>query len=64
MGKSILLGDIIPAGLVPEVNGVKAKLPAQNVHVKAAVKEEPESRSQTLSFGWFLSISSNNCRVI
>jgi len=50
MGKSILLGDIIPAGLVPEVNGVKAKLPAQNVHVKAAVKEEPESRSQTLSF--------------
>lgn len=49
VGKSILLGDIIPAGLVPEVNGVKAKLPAQNVHVKTAVKEEPESRSQILS---------------
>lgn len=51
VGKSILLGDIIPAGLVPEVNGVKAKLPAQNVHVKTAVKEEPESRSQILSSG-------------
>jgi len=51
MSKSILLGDIIPAGLVPDVNGVKAKLPAQNVHVKAAAKEEPESRNQILNNG-------------
>ena len=57
MGKSILLGDIIPTGLVPEVNGLKAKvssLPAQNVHVKAVKEEinhESENRSQILSFG-------------